>query len=89
MLSIGEAAGVRAIEIGQGTDPFAATIAQDELRREFLRLNVDQRVVVAMRFYLDLEVEEIARRLGTRQGTVKSRLHRALRTLRNSWESER
>ena len=70
-------------------DPFAATIAQDVIRRAFVRLNLDQRVTVAMRFYLDLEVEEIARRLGTRQGTIKSRLHRALRTLRDSWEGDR
>ena len=70
-------------------DPFAATIAQDAIRRAFVRLNIDQRVAVAMRFYLDLEVEEIARRLGTRQGTIKSRLHRALRTLRESWEGDR
>ena len=70
-------------------DPFAATIAQDTIRRAFVRLNVDQRVAVAMRFYLDLEVDEIARRLGTRQGTIKSRLHRALRTLRESWEAGR
>lgn len=71
------------------TDPFASTLAQDAIRRAFVRLNVDQRIVVAMRFYLDLEVDEIARRLGIRHGTVKSRLHRALRTLRESWEGDR
>ena len=70
-------------------DPFAATVAQDAIRRAFVRLNIDQRVVIAMRFYLDLEVDEIARRLGTRQGTIKSRLHRALKTLRDSWDGDR
>ena len=70
-------------------DPFAATITQDALRRAFVNLNVDQRVVVAMRFYLDLQVDEIARRLGTREGTIKSRLHRALNALRNTWEGDR
>jgi RNA polymerase sigma-70 factor (ECF subfamily) len=44
----------------------------------------DQRVVVALRFYRDLSIDQIAARLGVRQGTVKSRLHRGLRGLRTS-----
>jgi RNA polymerase sigma-70 factor (ECF subfamily) len=47
-------------------------------------LTPDQRVVVALRFYRDLSVDQIAATLGVRAGTVKSRLHRALRGLRNS-----
>lgn len=90
VLSINEAPDAQPIAPAtHAVDPLAATIAQDTLRREFVRLNVDQRIVVAMRFYLDLEVDEIARRLGTRPGTIKSRLHRALKTLRNSWEGHR
>ena len=90
LLSIGEMPDVQHLT-GRSPviDPLAATITQDTLRRAFVRLNVDQRVVVAMRFYLDLQVDEIARRLGTRQGTIKSRLHRALKTLRSSWEGDR
>jgi RNA polymerase sigma-70 factor (ECF subfamily) len=44
----------------------------------------DQRVVVALRFYRDLSIDQIAARLGVRPGTVKSRLHRGLRGLRTS-----
>ena len=44
----------------------------------------DQRVVVALRFFRDLSIDQIAARLGVRQGTVKSRLHRGLRGLRIS-----
>jgi RNA polymerase sigma-70 factor (ECF subfamily) len=69
-------------------DPFADTAERDALRRAFARLSLDQRVVVAMRFYLDLEIDEIARRLGTRSGTVKSRLHRGIKVLRTAWEAE-
>jgi RNA polymerase sigma-70 factor (ECF subfamily) len=69
-------------------DPYVATAARDAVSRALERLNADQRIVVAMRFYLDLEVDEIARRLGTRPGTVKSRLHRALKVLKLSWEAE-
>jgi RNA polymerase sigma-70 factor (ECF subfamily) len=48
------------------------------------RLAPDQRVVLALRFYRDLSIDQIADRLGVRAGTVKSRLHRALRGLRVS-----
>jgi RNA polymerase sigma-70 factor (ECF subfamily) len=73
----------------QTPDPLQDMAARDGIGRAFARLNVDQRTVVAMRFYLDLEIDEITRRLGVRQGTVKSRLHRALKALRESWEAER
>jgi RNA polymerase sigma factor (sigma-70 family) len=63
----------------------AMTAERDALARALEQLSDDQRVVITMRFYLDLEVEEIARRLGTRSGTVKSRLHRSLRLLRAAW----
>jgi RNA polymerase sigma-70 factor (ECF subfamily) len=48
------------------------------------QLAPDHRVVVALRYYGDLSVDEIAARLGVRPGTVKSRLHRALRGLRGA-----
>lgn len=65
----------------------AADHATGVLEREFLRealraLDVDHRMVLVLRYYEDLAVDEIARRLGERPGTVKSRLHYGLRTLR-------
>jgi RNA polymerase sigma-70 factor (ECF subfamily) len=45
-------------------------------------LPVDQRIVVVLRYWADLPVEAIADRLGVPAGTVKSRLHYALRALR-------
>jgi RNA polymerase sigma-70 factor (ECF subfamily) len=44
-------------------------------------LSPDHRMVVALRFYRDLQVEEIATRLGIPAGTVHSRLHYALKHL--------
>jgi RNA polymerase sigma factor (sigma-70 family) len=44
-------------------------------------LPLDMRSVVVLRFYLDWSVEQIAVGLGVAPGTVKSRLHRALRRL--------
>jgi RNA polymerase sigma-70 factor, ECF subfamily len=47
-------------------------------------LSPDHRIVVALRFYRDLTVPAIAARLGVPVGTVKSRLHHALKRLRNA-----
>ncbi len=44
-------------------------------------LSPDHQVVVALRYYRDLSVGEIAHRLGVPQGTVQSRLHYALKRL--------
>jgi RNA polymerase sigma-70 factor (ECF subfamily) len=44
-------------------------------------LSPDHQVVVALRFYLDLTIEDIAARLGIPSGTVQSRLHYALKRL--------
>jgi RNA polymerase sigma-70 factor (ECF subfamily) len=45
-------------------------------------LSPDHQVVVALRFYRDLKVDDIATRLAIPAGTVRSRLHYALRRLR-------
>jgi len=55
---------------------------RDLLERAFGRLEPEQAVVVALRYYADLTVPEIAARLAIPEGTVKSRLHHALRRLR-------
>jgi RNA polymerase sigma-70 factor, ECF subfamily len=44
-------------------------------------LSPDHQVVVALRFYRDLPVSAIATRLGVPDGTVRSRLHYALKRL--------
>jgi RNA polymerase sigma-70 factor (ECF subfamily) len=55
---------------------------RDQLQRAFARLEPEQAVVVVLRYYTDLSVPQIATRLGIAEGTVKSRLHHALRRLR-------
>ena len=49
-------------------------------------LSPDHQVVVALRFYRDLTVDDIARRLGIPSGTVRSRLHYAMRRLHDAIE---
>ena len=62
-------------------DIAVSTAERDAIGRSLERLNPDQRIVVVLRFYRDLPVEEIAARVGVPAGTVKSRLHYALREL--------
>ena len=52
-------------------------------------LDPDHRIVVVLRYWADLTVDEIADRVGVPAGTVKSRLHYALRALAPSLEDVR
>ncbi len=69
-------------------DEVGRLLARDAIDRAFPRLDPDQQLVVALRFYRDLTVDEMARRLGIPAGTVKSRLHHALRRLRAEMERQ-
>ncbi len=64
-------------------DPFRAALARNEVARLMHVLNPDQRVVVGLRFWRDLSLQQIADLLGVPLGTVQSRLHYALRSLRD------
>jgi RNA polymerase sigma-70 factor (ECF subfamily) len=50
-------------------------------------LSPDHQVVVALRFYRDLAIEDIAGRLGIPTGTVQSRLHYALKRLHETLDA--
>ncbi len=56
---------------------------QEEVRQCLARLSSNHRQVLILRYYAELSVPDIARVMGWRQGTVKSRLHRALGQLRD------
>jgi RNA polymerase sigma-70 factor (ECF subfamily) len=62
-------------------DPFGEADDRDVLRRAMAALSPDHRVVVALRYYRDLRVDDIASQLGIRAGTVRSRLHYALKQM--------
>jgi len=62
-------------------DEFGQAHDRDLLANAIAGLSPDHRVVVALRYYRDLPVEEIASRLGIPAGTVQSRLHYALKRL--------
>jgi len=66
----------------ESADPFGSMFAGDEVAGAVGRLSPDQRIVIALRFWRDLTLEQVAETLGLPLGTVKSRLHYALRALR-------
>lgn len=61
---------------------------QAEVSSALRRLDDDHREAVILRFYHDLKVDEIARATGVPPGTVKSRLHTAVRKLKDLILSE-
>lgn len=62
-------------------DPYRVVDDRDEVRQALETLDADHRIVVTLRFYADLTVDQIAASTGLRSGTVKSRLHHAMRRL--------
>jgi RNA polymerase sigma-70 factor (ECF subfamily) len=62
-------------------DPYGQAHDRDLLANAIAGLSTDHRVVVALRYYRDLRVDEIASRLDIPAGTVQSRLHYALKRL--------
>ncbi len=55
---------------------------RDALDGALARLKPDDQVLLALRYYEDLKVDDIALVLGLRPGTVMSRLHHAMNRLR-------
>ena len=65
-------------------------IVPDELliRGALGRLSPDDRIVLALRFYRDMKVDDIAAAMDIRPRAVSSRLHRALERLRHILEQD-
>lgn len=66
------------IPVASATDGITSIAERDAIEAALGRLNPDQRIVVALRFYRDYTIDDIAARTGAPVGTVKSRLHHAL-----------
>jgi RNA polymerase sigma-70 factor, ECF subfamily len=73
----------------RGLDASQSVVDRGEIEAAFAALSIDHRAVLALRYYSDLPVDEIADRLAIRSGTVKSRLHNALRALGAAIGSQR
>jgi RNA polymerase sigma-70 factor (ECF subfamily) len=66
----------------------SSIVDRDQLERGFRRLSIDHRAVVVLHHYLDLPLDEVADTLGVPVGTVRSRLHHAMRGLRAALEAD-
>jgi RNA polymerase sigma-70 factor, ECF subfamily len=70
------------------TDELATVADRDQLERGFRRLSIDHRAVVVLHHYLDLSLADVADALGIPEGTVRSRLHHAMRGLRAALDAD-
>jgi RNA polymerase sigma-70 factor (ECF subfamily) len=73
---------------GGAADEVALLIDRDQLERAARRLSIEHRVIVVLRYYLDLPHDQIAELLGIPVGTVRSRLRYALKGLRAALEAD-
>jgi len=59
----------------------SAKLEFEEINRSLNDLTADQRQVIQMRFMGDMSIQEVARRLGRTEGSVKALQHRGLQSL--------
>jgi RNA polymerase sigma-70 factor (ECF subfamily) len=69
-------------------DGSSAVVDRDQLERGFRRLSIDHRAVVVLHHYLDMPLDQVADTLGIPAGTVRSRLHHAMRGLRAALDAD-
>jgi RNA polymerase sigma-70 factor (ECF subfamily) len=66
----------------------SSVVDRDQLERGFRRLSIDHRAVVVLHHYLDMPLDQVAETLGIPIGTVRSRLHHAMRGLRAALDAD-
>lgn len=63
-------------------DDFGPLLDRDQLERGFHAVPVDQRSVIVLHHYVGMPIETVAQVLDIPAGTVRSRIHRGMTTLR-------
>jgi RNA polymerase sigma-70 factor (ECF subfamily) len=79
---------IRPVDEPATSDAVGLVVDRDQLERGFQRLSVDQRAVVVLHYLPDMTLEQVAEALGVRQGTIHSRLNRAMKSLRAALEAD-
>ncbi|HEX5827734.1 MAG TPA: RNA polymerase sigma factor, partial [Candidatus Limnocylindrales bacterium] len=84
------AANVRVLPVDgpAAPDELVSVPDRDALDRAFRRLSVEQRAVFVLHHHVGLPLVEIAETLGIPPGTARSRLHYAIRLLRDAIEAD-
>jgi RNA polymerase sigma-70 factor (ECF subfamily) len=80
--SIGES------DVPAAPDEYHALVERERLEQGIRRLSVEHRAVIALRYMLDLPLDQVAEALDVSVGTVNSRLHRALKALRAELDAD-
>jgi RNA polymerase sigma-70 factor (ECF subfamily) len=76
-------------EMGLATpDDAIGVVDRDQLERGFRRLPAEQRAVLVLQHYLEMDLTKIADVLGVPVGTVKSRSHAGRQALRAALEAD-
>jgi RNA polymerase sigma-70 factor (ECF subfamily) len=70
------------------SDDFRGVMQRDQLERGFRRLSVEHRVVIVLRYMLDLPLEQVAEALDVPVSTLTSRQRRALDALRAALDAD-
>ena len=83
------------VEVGEmalgdraGHDELPRMFDRDQLERGFRRLGIDERAVLVLHHLEGYSLIEIAELLGVPLGTVKSRLHRGVQTMRAALDAD-
>jgi len=76
------------IDAPAAADMTSFTADRDQLQRGFNRLEPEARALIVLHHYLDLPLPEVAIALGIPLGTAKSRLHRALGSMRAALDAD-
>ena len=69
-------------------DAYGVVTDRDQLERGFRHLSLDHRVVLVLRFLMDMTPEEMAEALGISRWTVYSRLEAATKAMRAALEAD-
>jgi RNA polymerase sigma-70 factor, ECF subfamily len=69
-------------------EDLSGVVDRDQLERGFQRLSIDHRAVVVLHHYLGLSHDGVAESLGIPVGTVRSRLHNAMRAMRAALDAD-
>ncbi|MEX1295108.1 MAG: RNA polymerase sigma factor [Candidatus Limnocylindrales bacterium] len=70
-------------------DELEPVLDRDELERAFRDLPVEQRAAIVLHHYVGMPVESVAQALDIPAGTVRSRIHRGMNTVRGTMRAER